>query len=192
MNPPCINLLPHRAARRALQQRQWVALQAVAVLCALVLTLAGWGWHYAHWQRQQQANALVEQALARLAPQLEEERTLQQELQSGRQRHEKLLQWRASWHAMLRLLEALGAGLPAGLYLTQLEYSQGQLVLQGQASGHEAVQQLKAHLEQQVAGRNVLLDGMQDTQAETQQFRLVLVPPAAPASAPLQQEQEPS
>ena len=169
-----LNLLPHRELARLRQRRRWHAMLGAALG---VSALVGGVLYVQGQQRlllQEQATAVLEEAVARMGPQAAETRKLQSALRAGR---ERLQQWQAWQHAAqqpLRLLEVLERELPADTALTRLEQEQGQLVVQGQALSREAVTALREAVDGSgVAAQPALLADVREEQ-EGVVFRLVI------------------
>ena len=169
-----LNLLPHRELARLRQRRRWHAMLGAALG---VSALVGGVLYVQGQQRlllQEQATAVLEEAVARMGPQAAETRKLQSALRAGR---ERLQQWQAWQHAAqqrLRLLEVLERELPADTALTRLEQEPGQLVVQGQALSREAVTALREAVDGSgVAAQPALLADVREEQ-EGVVFRLVI------------------
>ena len=87
-----LNLLPHREQARWRQRRHWHGMLGVALGVAVLAGVALYAQGQQRLGRQERATAVLEEAVARLGPQLAEVRKLDAALREGRTR---LQQWQA-------------------------------------------------------------------------------------------------
>ena len=133
-----LNLLPHREQARWRQRRHWHGMLGVALGVAVLAGVALYAQGQQRLGRQERATAVLEEAVARLGPQLAEVRKLDAALREGRTRLQQWQAWQQSARQPLRLLELLARELPPGTGLTRVEQEPGQMVLQGLAVSREA------------------------------------------------------
>jgi pilus assembly protein HofN len=130
-----VNLLPWRLQRWQRQRQQHLMLLvSCAGLCSLILLLCGWRGYLVDQQQQAEQRQLT-QRIGELDQQLiEQQRLLLQRdalVQTQRRQQMRQLQhlaWQQFWQQLPELM-------PAGLWLNRVERRQGQLVLEGLASG---------------------------------------------------------
>lgn len=145
---PELNLLPHRAWARAAHRRRFVREAVWAALALLVAWGGAWAWliqqHEALTQASQQARVSAQQSLAwqkqRKALALElKTMTAQEEAWRDLRRHQRRVN--AMWHA-------LAQSLPAGAFLTSLQWTPDVLSVAGDAATQADAQQFQQALSQ--------------------------------------------
>ena len=107
-----LNLLPHREQARWRQRRHWHGMLGVALGVAVLAGVALYAQGQQRLGRQERATAVLEEAVARLGPQLAEVRKLDAALREGRTRLQQWQAWQQSARQPLRLLELLARELP--------------------------------------------------------------------------------
>ena len=176
-----LNLLPHREQARWRQRRHWHGMLGVALGVAVLAGVALYAQGQQRLGRQERATAVLEEAVARLGPQLAEVRKLDAALREGRTRLQQWQAWQQSARQPLRLLELLARELPPGTGLTRVEQEPGQMVLQGLAVSREAATALHELIDGSgLLAQPALLADMRD-EKDGVVFRLVL--PLAPVGS---------
>lgn len=176
-----LNLLPHREQAHWRQRRHWHGMLGVALGVAVLAGVALYAQGQQRLGRQERATAVLEEAVARLGPQLAEVRKLDAALREGRTRLQQWQAWQQSARQPLRLLELLARELPPGTGLTRVEQEPGQMVLQGLAVSREAATALRELIDGSgLLAQPALLADMRD-EKDGVVFRLVL--PLAPVGS---------
>ena len=128
-----INLLPHRELARQRARKMFnIAMGAAAVL-GLLIGLLVYGWYQAQISEQQGRNELLTSEIKKLAAEIKEVETLEEEIAALRARQDAVENLQADRNIPVYLLSESVRQLPAGLYLTSIK-QQGQSVLFGGAA----------------------------------------------------------
>jgi pilus assembly protein HofN len=141
-----VNLLPWRVQQWQRQRQRSLMILASAPVTALLVVLSG-GWQGYHAEQQQRAEQnAVSQRLSVLEQHLHARQALlqQRDLLAQAQRRQQTRQWQhLAWQQFWRQLPQL---MPETLWLSRIERRQGQLLLEGVASGMAAVSDFRDQL----------------------------------------------
>lgn len=141
-----VNLLPWRVQQWQRQRRQSLLMLTSVPGCALLFVLLC-GWQGYHTERQQSAmQHAISQRLSVLEQQLHARQALLQQrdalIQARHRQQVRQLQHQA-WQQLWQQLPLL---MPETLWLSRIERRQGQLLLEGLASGMAAVRDFRDQL----------------------------------------------
>lgn len=141
-----INLLPHRAEKRAQRRRDFYALIALAFGAAVVIVIAVAFIINGYIGVQNDRNAFIKGENAKLDEQIKEIASLRQELDALKARQQAVENLQADRNLPVHLLDELVKQVPEGVYLQSLKQDNLRVTLTGFAQSNERVSELLRNL----------------------------------------------
>jgi type IV pilus assembly protein PilN len=142
-----INLLPHRAQKRAARQRQFVSLAiSLAVLAVGTVALVH-GILAARIENQNSRNNLLKTEIAKLDEQIKEIDRLREQIQAVLARKQVVETLQANRSETVHLLDQLVRQLPDGVYLRSIKQVGDKVTLVGYAQSNARVSTLMRNIE---------------------------------------------
>ena len=141
-----INLLPHRAERRAERKRQFFVLAGLSVVLA---ALIGYAVHMVidgEIQTQEARNAFLTQEIKALDEQIVEIKSLREQIEALLQRKQIIESLQASRSDPVHVLNELLKGMPESVYLKSVKQSGRKITLNGYAQSNSRVSHLMRQL----------------------------------------------
>jgi len=142
-----INLLPHRAARRKAQQRQFVAMAGIAAAVGIALVIVVHGLLAQRIDNQERRNRFLNDKIAELDKQIDEIQKLKEQTQAMLARKKVVESLQANRTEAVRLLDQLVRQLPDGLYLKSVKQSGDVVNVTGFATSNARVSTLMRNFE---------------------------------------------
>ena len=142
-----INLLPHRAQKRAARQRQFVSLAISLALLGFALVALVHGILVARIDNQQSRNALLKTEIAKLDEQIKEIDRLREQIQAVLARKQVVETLQANRSEAVHLLDQLVRQLPDGVYLRSIKQAGNKVTLIGYAQSNARVSTLMRNIE---------------------------------------------
>lgn len=146
-NPVRINLLPHRAQKRAARKRQFLSLAVLLGIAAMVvvglvhLVLAG------QIDNQNGRNTLLRTEIAKLDDQIKEIDKLRDQIQQVLARKQVVEALQSNRNEAVHLLDQLVRQLPDGIYLQQIKQTDAKVQVVGYAQSNARVSTLMRNIE---------------------------------------------
>lgn len=172
-----INLLPWREAQRKRRQRDFVVAAAIALgltaLGGLLVHLQIEAWIVA----QQSRNQFLTEQIAQLDRQIKEIQSLEQTKASLLARMNIIQQLQESRPEVVRLFDELVNAIPEGVFLTKVEQTGREVVLEGRAQSNARVSAFMRNVEgsEWIGGpRLLLIENKDKTGTGLSHFRLAL------------------
>ncbi len=137
-----INLLPHRAEKRAQRRRDFYVLLGLAFGAAVVLGVAVWFVINTYIGVQNDRNAFIKAENKKLDEQIKEIASLRAELESLKARQQAVEDLQADRNLPVHLLDELVKQVPEGVYLQTLRQDNLKVSLTGLAQSNERVSEL--------------------------------------------------
>lgn len=134
-----INLLPHRAEKRAQRRRDFYTLIGLAFAAAVVCVVAVAFVINGYINLQNERNAFVKAENAKLDEQIKEIATLRRDLEALRARQQAVEDLQADRNLPVHLLDELVRRVPEGVYLQSLKQDNLRVALTGLAQSNERV-----------------------------------------------------
>ncbi len=144
--PLRINLLPHREMRRERRKKEFVALAGLVGVAGIVAAVAGGFAINQQIAAQEDRNAFITTENTRLDKEIEEIRTLREEIAALRARQQAVENLQSDRTVPVRLFDELVRLAPEGLYLRQLRQDASRISLVGHAASNERVAELLRNL----------------------------------------------
>jgi type IV pilus assembly protein PilN len=142
-----INLLPHRAQKRAARQRQFVSIAvSLAILGFAVVGLVH-GVLSAQIDNQKSRNTLLKGEIAKLDDQIKEIDKLRDQIQQVLARKQVVETLQANRSEAVHLLDQLVRQLPDGIYLKSVKQSGAKITVAGYAQSNARVSTLMRNIE---------------------------------------------
>jgi type IV pilus assembly protein PilN len=141
-----INLLPHRAERRAQRRRDFYTLIGLAFGAAIVLVVAIAFIINGYINVQAERNNFIKAENAKLDEQIKEIATLRQELEALKARQQAVEDLQADRNLPVHLLDELVRRVPEGVYLQSLVQDNLKVTLTGLAQSNDRVSELLRNL----------------------------------------------
>lgn len=142
-----INLLPWRAERRKLREREFGAIMLAAFGLSVLLVFFGMWYMDRRLEGQQARNDLLNREIAVLEGKITEIDSLRNKRETLLQRKEVIETLRASGSQTVRMLDALVKTIPDGVRLTNITQNGEQLVLEGLAQSQARISTYMRNLE---------------------------------------------
>jgi type IV pilus assembly protein PilN len=142
-----INLLPHRAQKRAARQRQFVSLAISLAVLALAVVALVHGVLAARIENQQSRNTLLKTEIAKLDEQIKEIDKLREQTQALLARKQIVETLQSNRTEAVHLLDQLVRQLPDGLYLRSVKQVGAKVTLSGYAQSNARVSTLMRSIE---------------------------------------------
>ena len=145
-----INLLPHRAEKRAQRRRDFYALLGLAVGAAIVVVFAIGFIINGYIGVQTDRNEFIKAENKKLDEQIKEIATLRQELEGLKARQQAVEDLQADRNLPVHLLDELVKQVPEGVYLQSLKQDNLRVALTGLAQSNERVSELLRNISNSV------------------------------------------
>jgi len=142
-----INLLPHREAKRAQQQKALVAMIVSAAVAGLVVVIIGHVMISGMIDRQNRRNDFLKQEIAKLDVQIKEIAQLKEKTNALLDRKKVVEALQVNRAESVHLFDELARRLPDGMYLSSLKQSGDKLTLSGFAQSSARVSALMRNIE---------------------------------------------
>ncbi len=137
-----INLLPHRAEKRAQRRRDFYVLVGLGFGAAVVLAIAVAFVINGYISVQTDRNDFIKAENRKLDEQIKEIATLRQELEGLKARQQAVEDLQADRNLPVHLLDELVRQVPEGVYLQSLKQDNLRVALTGVAQSNERVSEL--------------------------------------------------
>ena len=141
-----INLLPHRAEKRAQRRRDFYVLVALAFGAAVVVVIAVAFVINTYIGVQTDRNDFIKAENKKLDEQIKEIASLRQDLEALKARQQAVEDLQADRNLPVHLLDELVKQVPEGVYLQSLRQDNLRVTLTGFAQSNERVSELLRHL----------------------------------------------
>ena len=141
-----INLLPHRAERRAQRRRDFYTLIGLAFGAAIVLVFAVAFVINGYINLQSERNNFIKAENAKLDEQIKEIASLRQDLEALKARQQAVEDLQADRNLPVHLLDELVRRVPEGVYLQNLVQDNLKVTLTGLAQSNDRVSELLRNL----------------------------------------------
>lgn len=141
-----INLLPHRAEKRAQRRRDFYVLVALAFGAAVVAVVAVAFVINTYIGVQTDRNEFIKAENKKLDEQIKEIASLRQDLEALKARQQAVEDLQADRNLPVHLLDELVKQVPEGVYLQNLRQDNLKVALTGFAQSNERVSELLRHL----------------------------------------------
>lgn len=142
-----INLLPWRAERRKLRQKEFMTHLAGAMLAGVAAVLLGSTYFNGQLQGQQARNTFLEQEIQRVEAQITEIEGLEARKASLQQRKEVIQNLQAHRSQNVKLFEELARTIPDGVRLVSIQQSGQELTIFGRTQSNANVSAYMRNLE---------------------------------------------
>ena len=141
-----INLLPHRAEKRAQRRRDFYTLIGLAFGAAIVLVFAIAFVINGYINLQNERNNFIKAENAKLDEQIKEIASLRQDLEALKARQQAVEDLQADRNLPVHLLDELVRRVPEGVYLQSLVQDNLKVTLAGLAQSNDRVSELLRNL----------------------------------------------
>lgn len=142
-----INLLPHRAQKRAAQQKQFIIMAAGMACIGLGVVIMVHGYFSQRIDNQTRRNKYLTNEIAGVDKQIDQIKELREQTQSLIARKKVVETLQANRTEAVRLLDQLVRQLPEGLYLKSIKQTDATVNVQGFANSNARVSTLMRNLE---------------------------------------------
>ena len=142
-----INLLPHRAQRRAAQRRQFFVLAGAVVATGAAIVIAVHPWFAGQIEYQNGRNEYLNGEIAVLDRQIDEIKKLKEQTQALLERKKVVESLQSNRSETVRLLDQLVRQLPDGVYLKSIKQTGAKVNVVGFASSNARVSTLMRNFE---------------------------------------------
>lgn len=142
-----INLLPHRAQKRAAQQKQFIVMAAGMACIGLGVVIMVHGYFSQRIDNQTRRNKFLTNEIAALDKQIDQIKELKEQTASLIARKKVVEALQANRTEAVRLLDQLVRQLPEGLYLKSVKQTDVNVNVQGFANSNARVSTLMRNLE---------------------------------------------
>lgn len=146
MTTIAVNLLPHRALKRAQRRRDFFTLVAVVIGGGAVLVLIVGGIISGYIAAQAGRNQFIKQENAALDKQIAEVANLKQEIESLRARQAAVEDLQSDRNQPVHLMDELVKQTPEGVFLRAIKQTGGRVTLTGVAQSNERVSEYLRNL----------------------------------------------
>lgn len=146
MSTIAINLLPHRALKRAQRRRDFFVLAALVAGASVLLVVLIGGVIQGYVSAQQARNEFIKQENANLDAQIKEVASLKQEIEALKARQTAVENLQSDRNQPVHMLDELVKQVPEGVYLKALKQDGQKVVLSGMAQSNERVSELLRNL----------------------------------------------
>ena len=141
-----INLLPHRAEKRAQRRRDFYVLVALAFGAAIVAVIAVAFVINTYIGVQNDRNAFIKVENKKLDEQIKEIASLRQDLEALKARQQAVEDLQADRNLPVHMLDELVKQVPEGVYLQSLRQDNLKVSMTGFAQSNERVSEMLRHL----------------------------------------------
>lgn len=142
-----LNLLPHRAQRRAALQRQFFVLAGMTAVLGLAIVLLVHTYFAGQLENQKERNQYLEGEIAALDRQIAEIKALKEQIRAMVERKTVVEALQLNRSEAVRLLDQLVRQLPEGLYLTQVKQTGTRVNVVGYSTSNARVSTFMRNLE---------------------------------------------
>jgi type IV pilus assembly protein PilN len=142
-----INLLPWRAERRKLRQKESMLMLGGSAIAAALLAFLIVGWHKAQISGQNERNAYMREQIAGVDQKIKEIEELDKKKAKLLARKEVIEQLQANRSQMVHLFDSLVRTIPDGVTLTSIRQEGEMLMLEGQSQSNARVSTYLRNLE---------------------------------------------
>lgn len=142
-----INLLPWRAERRKLRQKEFLTMLGVSALGAVLLSFLLVNYYNRQIDGENTRIAFVKDEIAKVDKQIEEIEALDQKKAKLLARKEVIEQLQANRSQMVHLFDSLVRTIPDGVALTSLKQDGDKLTLEGRSQSNARVSTYMRNLE---------------------------------------------
>jgi type IV pilus assembly protein PilN len=142
-----INLLPWRAERRKLRQKEFVSMLGVAGVAGLLVSAMIWMFYNGQLEGQDARNLYLTDQIALVEQQIKEIEELDKKKANLLARKEVIEQLQASRSQMVHLFDELVRTIPEGVRLNSIKQAGQVLTLQGSAQSNARVSSYMRNLE---------------------------------------------
>lgn len=146
MSTIAINLLPHRALKRAQRRRDFFVLAGLTAGAAFLLVVLIGGVIQGYVVAQQSKNAYIKTKNGELDKQIAEVASLRQEIEALRARQTAVEDLQSDRNQPVHLLDELVKQTPEGIYLRSIKQDGQKVALTGFAQSNERVSELLRNL----------------------------------------------
>ena len=149
-----INLLPHRAEKRAQRRRDFYALIGLALGAAVVVVVAVYFVINGYISVQTDRNEFIKSENKKLDEQIKEIASLKQDLEGLKARQQAVEDLQADRNLPVHLLDELVKQVPEGVYLQSIKQDGLRVTLTGLAQSNERVSELLRNVSGTAVGGN--------------------------------------
>jgi len=142
-----INLLPWRAERRKLRQKEFGVMLGASALGAALLAFLIVGYHKAQIEGQNERNAYVKDQITQVDAKIKEIEELDKKKSRLLARKQVIEQLQANRSQMVHLFDSLVRTIPDGVTLTSIRQAGDKLTLQGRSQSNARVSTYMRNLE---------------------------------------------
>lgn len=142
-----INLLPHRAEKRAARRQQFFALLGLVATLAGVVWFVGYSLINGYINIQNEKNAFLTAQIALLDKDIEEIKRLKEQTEALLSRKRIIESLQANRAETVHLFNELARQLPDGVYLKEIKQTGDKINLTGYAQSNSRVSTLMRNLE---------------------------------------------
>ncbi len=142
-----INLLPWRAERRRLRQKEFMAMLGVSALAAAVIAFLIVGFYKGQIKGQNERNAFLKDQITQVDAKIKEIEELDKKKAKLLARKEVIEQLQANRSQMVHLFDSLVRTIPDGVTLTALKQEGDVLTLTGRSQSNARVSSYMRNLE---------------------------------------------
>jgi type IV pilus assembly protein PilN len=146
MSTIAINLLPHRALKRAQRRRDFFVLAGLTAGAAFLLVVLIGGVIQGYVVAQESKNAYIKTKNGELDKQIAEVASLRQEIEALRARQTAVEDLQSDRNQPVHLLDELVKQTPEGIYLRSIKQDGQKVALTGFAQSNERVSELLRNL----------------------------------------------
>lgn len=137
-----INLLPHREEKRKHRKAAFIRMLVISAFAGFAVVIAVGGIIAAKIAGQNERNAFIKAENAKLDAQIQEIRTLKQEIDSLKARQQAVEDLQSDRNQPVYLMDELVKQVPEGIYLRSLKQDNQRIVVSGYAQSNERVSEL--------------------------------------------------
>ena len=142
-----INLLPWRAERRKLRQKEFMAMLGAAAVAAIVVSFLIVGYYKAQIKGQNERNAYLQDQIAQVDVKIKEIEELDKSKARLLARKEVIEELQANRSQMVHLFDSLVRTIPDGVTLTSIKQEGEILTLDGRSQSNARVSTYMRNLE---------------------------------------------
>lgn len=142
-----INLLPWRAERRKLRQKEFLTMVGFAAIAAVAVAFLISSWYGAQITGQNERNQFLRDQIKQVDKQIDEIKALDEKKAKLLARKEVIEQLQANRSKMVHLFDSLVRTIPDGVTLTSVKQEGDKLTLQGRAQSNARVSTYMRNLE---------------------------------------------
>jgi type IV pilus assembly protein PilN len=142
-----INLLPWRAERRKLRQKEFMVMLGMSAVAGVVLWFLVNSYYNAQISGQNDRNAYLQQQIAQVDTQIKEIEELDKKKAKLLARKEVIEQLQANRSQMVHLFDQLVRTIPDGVILTSIKQEGDKLTLEGRSQSNARVSTYMRQLE---------------------------------------------